>query len=80
MYWNEQLNCLSILVLCLMDCDSSAGFVSSLHSRWDGTQPTYLPLGSVCFDHLGVHLMTVEAHEGGKCSSNINRYQYLGQS
>lgn len=38
---------------------------------------TYLPLGSVCFDHVGVHLITVEAHEGGKCSSNIIRYQYL---
>lgn len=38
---------------------------------------TYLPLGSVCVDHVGVHLMTVEAHDGGKCSSNIIRYQYL---
>jgi hypothetical protein len=34
-----------------------------------------LPLGSVCLDHLGVHLMTVDAHEGGKCSSNMQRYQ-----
>ena len=38
---------------------------------------TYLPLGSVCLDHLGVHRMTVDAHEGGKCSSNMVRYQYL---
>jgi len=38
---------------------------------------TNLPLGSVCLDHLGVHLMTVEAQWGGKCSSNMHRYQYL---
>lgn len=36
-----------------------------------------LPLGSVCLDHLGVQRMTVEAHDGGKCSSNMVRYQYL---
>jgi hypothetical protein len=39
--------------------------------------PTHLPLGSVCLDHLGVQRMTVEAHDGGKCSSNMVRYQYL---
>lgn len=42
-------------------------------SPWDGV--THLPLGSVCLDHVGVHLMTVDAQEGGKCSSNIVRYQ-----
>lgn len=42
-----------------------------------GSISAYLPLGSVCFDHVGVHLMTVSAQYGGKCSSNINRYQYL---
>jgi hypothetical protein len=26
---------------------------------------------------LGVQRMTVEAHDGGKCSSNMVRYQYL---
>lgn len=38
---------------------------------------TYRPLGSVCFDHVGVQRSTVPAHEAGKCSSNIVRYQYL---
>ena len=45
--------------------------------RTEISEKTHLPLGSVWLDHLGVHLMTVEAQEGGKCSSNIKRYQYL---
>jgi hypothetical protein len=36
---------------------------------------THLPLGSVCFDQVGVQRMTVSAQYGGKCSSNIVRYQ-----
>ena len=36
-----------------------------------------LPLGSVCLDQVGVQRRTVEAQRGGKCSSNIRRYQYL---
>lgn len=47
--------------------------VSHVPIRRDGS--TYRPLGSVCFDHLGVHRITVEAHCGGKCSSNMQRYQ-----
>lgn len=46
--------------------------VSSYFCSW---MAMALPLGSVCFDHVGVHLMTVEAQWGGKCSSNIVRYQ-----
>lgn len=38
---------------------------------------SYRPLGSVWLDHVGVHRITVEAQYGGKCSSNIVRYQYL---
>lgn len=38
---------------------------------------TYRPLGSVLSDHLGTHLTTVDAQWGGKCSSNMVRYQYL---
>lgn len=40
---------------------------------------THLPLGSVCLDQVGVHRSTVEAQRGGKCSSNMRRYQYLGR-
>lgn len=42
--------------------------------------PTYLPLGSVCFDQVGVQRITVSAQYAGKCSSNIRRYQYLYSS
>ena len=38
------------------------------------------PLGSVCFDQVGVHLITVDAQYGGKCSSNMHLYQYLSLS
>jgi hypothetical protein len=36
---------------------------------------SYLPLGSVWFDQVGVQRMTVSAQYDGKCSSNISRYQ-----
>lgn len=35
------------------------------------------PDGSVCLLHVGVQRMTVFAHDDGKCSSNMQRYQYL---
>jgi hypothetical protein len=41
------------------------------------TRESYLPLGSLCVDHVGVHRMTVDAQYGGKCWSNRVRYQYL---
>lgn len=45
-------------------------------SQWTrGVLRAHRPLGSVCSDHVGVHRMTVEAHDCGKCSSNMRRYQ-----
>ena len=41
------------------------------------TRESHLPLGSLCVDHVGVHRMTVDAQYGGKCWSNMVRYQYL---
>lgn len=50
----------------------------SQHLTFPPAKSTYRPLGSVCFDHIGTHRSTVDAQYGGKCSSNIMRYQYLG--
>lgn len=36
---------------------------------------TYRPLGSDCLDQVGVQRITVDAQWGGKCSSNMHRYQ-----
>ena len=47
----------------------------SICSPFTDVVVTHLPLGSVWFDQVGVQRMTVEAHDGGKCSSNMVRYQ-----
>jgi len=64
-----------LIVLLVVDGDSSIEIISSRCRGLGGG--TCLPLGSVCFDQVGVHLSTVSAQNGGKCSSNIVRYQYL---
>jgi hypothetical protein len=86
--WNSQLNngliidkenakigtdLLRFLVLLVVDCDSPIR-VSLSHWRMK-ISATHLPLGSVCFDQVGVQRITVSAQYGGKCSSNIIRYQ-----
>ena len=62
------------VILGNMRRDSSAYVLASIDNSYCLGE-TNLPLGSDCFDHVGAQRMTVDAHDGGKCSSNIRRYQ-----
>lgn len=71
----HQVDRLSILILLVVDGDRSIIHCQFCISTGLVHSMTYLPLGSVCLTHLGVQRMTVDAHDGGKCSSNMVRYQ-----
>lgn len=71
-------NLLGVIILGVVNGNRPASGVSNMSRGFkDISCDAYLPLGSVCADHFGVHLETVPAQEGGKCSSNMVRYQYL---
>ena len=69
------MSLLCLLILLSVHANGSVLDVSIYVKDRSTDFSTYLPLGSVCLDQVGVHLMTVSAHCGGKCSSNMVRYQ-----
>jgi len=71
---------LSAIILSLVDGNGSVSSSQQLPFDSNSAGCTYLPLGSVWLDHLGVHLMTVEAQYAGNCSSNILRNHHLRES